>query len=56
MEKDNLVTMCENCGNYFSDEDLIYIQPDVGIFFPHCESADLVQLSLNEVLEELNDK
>jgi len=50
------IVKCENCCRYYDSEALIYIQPDVGIFCPECESSDLDYLSEADVLEALNDR
>ena len=49
------VIRCNNCDKFYSDDELTYIQPDVGAFCPECKSADLDFMLDSEVIEELND-
>jgi len=55
MEEVMIVVRCESCDKYYSDDDLRYIQPDVGAFCPECDSDELYFLDDKEVIEALNE-
>jgi len=49
-----IIVYCENCKTYHSDDELLYLQPDIGAFCPECKSDELDFMSDREVLGALN--
>lgn len=51
-----MIYYCNECEKYFNDESIVNVAPDGGSMHDGCMDENYNELTLNEIVEALNDK